>query len=63
LYTVWHYPADRFNALFALKARWTMEELEPYLKAVPGMSTEAQLLKFCRVTQPTAAHTPSYSKR
>ena len=56
-------PKERFNALFALKPRWTMEELEPYMAAVPGMTVETQLLKFTRVSQPTAASTPVYSKR
>lgn len=56
-------PRERFDALFALKPRWTMEELEPYVMGVPGMTVEAQLLKFTRVSQPTAAATPVYSKR
>ena len=46
-------PAERFAALWAVKPRWTMVELEPYLKgqARPGQTIESQLLKFCRVIQ------------
>jgi sister chromatid cohesion protein DCC1 len=40
-----------------------MDELEAYLVGVPGLTVEAQLLKFTRVSQPTAAATPVYSKR
>jgi sister chromatid cohesion protein DCC1 len=55
-------PADRFAALWAVKPRWTLRELDPYLKgqARPGQNIEAQLLKFCRVTQ---GDPPTYSKR
>lgn len=46
-------PAERFAALWVVKPRWTMAELEPYLKgqARPGQTIESQLLKFCRVIQ------------
>ena len=46
-------PQDRFKALWALKPRWSMAELEPYLKgqARPGQTIESQLLKHCRVIQ------------
>jgi sister chromatid cohesion protein DCC1 len=40
-----------------------MEDLEPYMMGVPGMTVETQLLKFTRVSQPTAASEPVYSKR
>ena len=55
-------PGDRFAALWAVKPRWTLSELDPYLKgqARPGQNIEAQLLKYCRVTQ---GNPPTYSKR
>lgn len=55
-------PAERFAALWTVKPRWTMAELEPYLKgqARPGQTIESQLLKFCRVIQGTPM---LYSKR
>ena len=56
-------PKERFDALFALKPRWTREELDPYMQSAPGMTVEAQLLKFTRVSQPTADAVPLYSKR
>ena len=56
-------PKERFAALFALKPRWTMDELEPYLEAAADQTVEAQLLKFTRVSQPNAKSTPVYSKR
>ncbi|EEH52035.1 uncharacterized protein MICPUCDRAFT_53535 [Micromonas pusilla CCMP1545] len=56
-------PKERFHALFTLKPRWTMDELEPYVVGTREMTVEAQLLKFTRVSQPTADATPVYSKR
>jgi sister chromatid cohesion protein DCC1 len=55
-------PEARFKALWAVKPRWSMAELEPYLKgqARPGETIESQLLKYTRVTQ---GATPMYSKR
>ena len=55
-------PQARFKALWAVKPRWSMAELEPYLKgqARPGETIESQLLKYTRVTQ---GATPMYSKR
>jgi len=55
-------PEDRFKALWAVKPRWSMAELEPYLKgqARPGETVESQLLKYTRITQ---GATPMYSKR
>jgi sister chromatid cohesion protein DCC1 len=56
-------PKERFLALFTLKPRWTMDELEPYVVGTKEMTAEAQLLKYMRVSQPTADATPVYSKR
>ena len=56
-------PKERFQALFALKPRWTRDELEPYVNGLLGMTVEAALLKFTRVSQPTANAVPVYSKR
>jgi sister chromatid cohesion protein DCC1 len=52
----------RFKSLWEVKPRWTLAELEPYLKGQerPGQNIQAQLLKYCRVTQGTP---PVYSKR
>ena len=54
---------ERFAAIFAFKPRWTLEELEPYLKATADATVEAQLLKYTRVSQPNAKATATYSKR
>jgi sister chromatid cohesion protein DCC1 len=56
-------PKARFAALFAVKPRWTLAELTPYVQANAEMTVEAQLLKFTRVTQPDAKATATYSKR
>ena len=55
-------PELRFKSLWEVKPRWTLAELEPYLKGQerPGENIEKQLLKYCRVTQGTP---PVYSKR
>ena len=55
-------PELRFKSLWEVKPRWTLAELEPYLKGQerPGQNIQAQLLKYCRVTQGTP---PVYSKR
>jgi sister chromatid cohesion protein DCC1 len=56
-------PRDRFRALFALKPRWQMDELEHYIAATSDETIEAQLLKYTRVSQPTTDAVPIYSKR
>ena len=55
-------PELRFKSLWEVKPRWTLAELEPYLKGQerPGENIEKQLLKYCRVTQGTPR---VYSKR
>ncbi|KAL6769983.1 hypothetical protein ACKKBG_A33125 [Auxenochlorella protothecoides x Auxenochlorella symbiontica] len=46
-------PAGRFGALFAMRPRWRLEELEPYLQGLadPGQSLEGLLLKYTRAIQ------------
>ncbi|ACO67050.1 predicted protein [Micromonas commoda] len=56
-------PRDRFRAIFALKPRWQMDELDAYVAATSDETVEAQLLKYTRVSQPTADAVPIYSKR
>jgi len=56
-------PRDRFRAIFALKPRWQMDELDAYVAATSDETVEAQLLKYTRVSQPTTDAVPVYSKR
>ena len=57
------HPRERFRAIFALKPRWQMDELEAYIAATSDETVEAQLLKYTRVSQPTTDAVPVYSKR
>ena len=46
-------PKDRFAVLWKSKPKWLLKELEPYLEGMvktPGMTREAMLLKYCRVS-------------
>ena len=46
-------PKDRFAVLWKSKPKWLLTELEPYLEGMvktPGMTREAMLLKYCRVS-------------
>lgn len=47
-------PRERFQALFAFRPRWSLEQLEPYMQGLgdPGESKEALLLKHTRAIQP-----------
>ena len=57
------HPRERFRAIFALKPRWQMDELDAYVAATSDETVEAQLLKYTRVSQPTTDAVPVYSKR
>ena len=60
-------PKDRFMELWKSKPKWLLSELEPYLEGMvktPGMTQEAMLLKYCRVSTNTKAGAGDlYSKR
>ncbi|CAG9462999.1 unnamed protein product [Pedinophyceae sp. YPF-701] len=46
-------PAARFQAMFAVKQRWTRQEMAPYLEGldVPGVTDEELLLRYARETK------------
>eukprot|EP00898_Chlorokybus_atmophyticus_P004132 jgi/Chlat1/471/Chrsp103S01072 len=48
-------PDARFRALFERRARWTAEEIEPFVRRLraPGQSIESLLLRHARLTQGT----------
>ncbi|XP_078441616.1 zinc ion binding protein [Wolffia australiana] len=58
-------PEERFAALFRERARWTWKDLQPYIRdlSVPGVSSEALLIKYTRRTQPSAEAEPIFSSR
>lgn len=60
-------PKERFMVLWQAKPKWLLSELEPYLEGMvktPGMTREATLLKYCRVsTNRKAGGGDLYSKR
>ncbi|OMO90150.1 Sister chromatid cohesion protein Dcc1 [Corchorus olitorius] len=58
-------PAERFAILFKERPKWMWKDLEPYIRDlnVPGLSTEALLLKYTRRTQPTIEAEPVFSAR
>ena len=43
-------PAERFKQLFAQQARWTLSELQPYIRtlAMPNMTQEEMILAHCK---------------
>ncbi|CAH3173248.1 unnamed protein product [Porites lobata] len=55
---IWHFPASelsddpalRFMKLFKVQPKWTLEEIEPYIRnlVAPGQSLNALLMKFAR---------------
>ena len=58
-------PRERFAALFAVKPKWSAEELAPYLADIqsPAQTVEALLLAHCRCTQPSEKEAKVYTKR
>lgn len=58
-------PAERFAALFGVRQKWEWRDLEPFIRDlwVPGLSSEALLIKYTRKTQPTADAEPIFSAR
>lgn len=55
---IWHFPASelsndpelRFGELFKVRAKWTFDEIQPYLRdlVAPGLSLNALLMKYSR---------------
>ncbi|CAA6663885.1 unnamed protein product [Spirodela intermedia] len=58
-------PEERFSALFQERAKWAWKDLHPYIRdlRIPGLSSEALLIKYTRRTQPTAEAEPIFSAR
>ncbi|WCJ23083.1 Sister chromatid cohesion protein DCC1 [Euphorbia peplus] len=58
-------PAERFDILFRERAKWEWTDLLPYIRdlKVPGLSSEALLLKYTRRTQPKLDAEPVFSAR
>ncbi|CAL5221649.1 g3876 [Coccomyxa viridis] len=58
-------PCARFARLFALRPRWVLPDLEPYLAdlQIPGRSAEALLLTYARASQDQANGPVLYSAR
>lgn len=58
-------PAERFSILFQQRPKWEWKDLQPYVGdlKVPGLTSEALLLKYTRITQPTVEAEPIFSAR
>ncbi|XP_022744434.1 sister chromatid cohesion protein DCC1 [Durio zibethinus] len=58
-------PAERFSILFKERPKWEWKDLEPYIRDlnVPGLSSEALLLKYTRRTQPKVDAEPVFTAR
>lgn len=58
-------PAARFSALFHERKKWEWRDLNPYIRdlSVPGLSSDALLLKYTRRTQPTPDSEPVFTMR
>ncbi|XP_057773609.1 uncharacterized protein LOC130992870 [Salvia miltiorrhiza] len=58
-------PAERFAILFQQRLKWEWKDLQPYVRdlKVPGLTSEALLLKYTRRTQSTAEAEPVFSAR
>lgn len=58
-------PAARFSALFHERKKWEWRDLSPYIRdlSVPGLSSDALLLKYTRRTQPTPDSEPVFTMR
>lgn len=57
--------ASRFRKLFTVRAKWTREDLQPYLSDIiePGQTEDQLLLKFTRVLQPVQGQPRLYATR
>ena len=70
---IWHFPKEnlpsdtamRFNKLFKTRAKWTLEDIEPFLADLesPGQSLKALLLKYARCSTDGAGNKVYNSKR
>lgn len=58
-------PSSRFSKLFLKRARWELEELEPYIQSLtgPGETVETLLLKYARASQQKPTDPVTYSAR
>jgi len=58
-------PAGRFRKLFAMRPKWTREDLQPYLSGVlePGQTEDQLLLKHTRVLQACQGRPRLYAPR
>ncbi|XP_065860127.1 uncharacterized protein [Euphorbia lathyris] len=58
-------PAERFSILFRERTKWEWKDLLPFIRdlKVPGLSSEALLLKYTRRTQPKQDSEPVFSAR
>ncbi|XP_050204069.1 uncharacterized protein LOC126654070 [Mercurialis annua] len=58
-------PTERFSMLFKERSKWEGKDLHPYIRDlnVPGLSSEALLLKYTRRTQPSEDAEPAFSAR
>ncbi|KNA07701.1 hypothetical protein SOVF_169510 [Spinacia oleracea] len=58
-------PAERFSILFKERPKWELKDLDPYIRdlKVPGLSSEALLLKYTRRSQPRPDVEPIFSAR
>ncbi|XP_028752025.1 sister chromatid cohesion protein DCC1 [Neltuma alba] len=58
-------PAERFFSLFRERKKWDWKDLQPYIRDlnVPGLTSEALLLKYTRRTQSTPDAEPVFSAR
>lgn len=57
--------ATRFRKLFAMRPKWTREDLQPYLAGVlePGQTEDQLLLKYARVLQACQGKPRLYAPR
>ncbi|XP_020262810.1 sister chromatid cohesion protein DCC1, partial [Asparagus officinalis] len=58
-------PADRFAALFRERSKWEWKDLEPYIRdlKIPGLSSEALLIKYTRRSQANPDVEPTFTAR
>ncbi|KAK8680967.1 hypothetical protein V6N13_109901 [Hibiscus sabdariffa] len=58
-------PTERFSILFKERSKWEWKDLEPYIRDlnVPGLSSEALLMKYTRRSQPSIDAEPVFSAR
>ncbi|KAL8500562.1 hypothetical protein ACS0TY_020225 [Phlomoides rotata] len=58
-------PSERFTRLFRERPKWEWKDLQPYVRdlKVPGLSSEAILLKYTRRAQPNSEVEPVFCAR